>query len=198
MSTPTLGDTAANGPQLACGKIEDVETRRDPITVRWWLLLALVIFMTTGLAIGCAIATQSLSKAEAKVESAVMGSSRAQAEEDKALECADFADDKTRDEFISHGGPAKGCEMGYASRDSSRELVSTAQVKADTADVNAKIVQRNVTAAGGVVDRWIFGIGLAATMGAAALVIAPRRSPRPPPEIEGGSAKDPDTLSHAH
>lgn len=152
---------------------------RDPITVRWSLLLALVIFITAGLAIGCAVAARSLSAAEAKVEAAVMAASRAQSEEDKALDCADFADDKTREEFISHGGPAKGCEMGYASRDRSRELVSMAQVTADNADVNAELVRRNVTAAGGVVDRWIFGIGLAATMGAAALVIAPRRSPLP-------------------
>lgn len=170
-----------------------METPRDPITVRWLLLLALAIFMTAGLAIGCVIAAQSLSEAEAKVEAALMGSSRAQSEEDKALQCADFADDKTRDEFISYGGPAKGCEMGYASLDSSRELVSNAQVKADQADVNAEIVQRNVTAASGVVDRWIFGIGLAATMGAAALVIAPRRSPQPPRGLEAGSAAESDT-----
>ncbi len=180
---------------VAYRKIEDVETRRDPITVRWRLLLALVVFMTVALAIGCAIATQSLSKAEAKVEAAVMASSRAQSEEDKALECADFADDKTRDEFISHGGPAKGCDMGYASLDRSRELVSTAHVKADQADVNAEIVQRNVTAAGGVVDRWIFGIGLAATMGAATLFIAPRRSNdsrpgSPSPGAATGMARD--------
>ena len=162
---------------------EDAETRRDPIAVRWWLLLALVIFITAGLAIGCALATQSLSDAEAKVDAAVMGSSRAQAHEATALECADFADDKTRDEFISHGGPGKGCDMGYASRARSRALVSHAQVQADKADVNAEIVRRNVTAASGVVDRWIFGIGLAATMGAAALVIAPRRSPQPPREL---------------
>lgn len=169
-----------------------MQTQRDPITVRWWLLLALVIFITAGLAIGGAIAAQSQSEAEAKVEAAVLGSSRAQAEEDKALECADFADDKTRDEFISHGGPAKGCAMGYASRNSSRELVSNAQVEADKADVNAEIIQRNVTAASGVVDRWIFGIGLAATMGTAALVIAPRRSPQLRREPEGTSATETD------
>lgn len=167
----------------ADSKIEGVETRRDPIAVRWWLLLALVIFITVGLAIGCALATQSLSDAEAKIDAAVLSSSRAQAEEATALECADFADDKTRDEFISHGGPAKGCDMGYASRDRSRELVSHAQVTADKADVNAELVRRNVTAASGVVDRWIFGIGLAATMGAAALMIAPRHSPRPPRQL---------------
>jgi len=157
-----------------------VETRRDPITVRWWLLLAIVIFTTAGLAIGWAIAAKSLSEAGTKVEAAVMDSSRAQSEEAKALECADFADDKTRDEFISYGGPAKGCDMDYASPDHSSERVSNAQVKADEADVNAEIVQRNVTAASGVVDQWIFGIGLAAAMGAAALGIAPRRSPQPP------------------
>ena len=157
--------------------------RRDPIAVRWWLLLALVIFVTAGLAVGLAIASKSLSDAEAKVEAAVMDSSRAQSEEAEALECADFADDKTRDEFISHGGPAKGCDMGYASRIRSNDLVSHARVQADKADVNAEIVRRNVTAASGVVDRWIFGIGLAATMGTAALVIAPRRSPQPPREL---------------
>lgn len=162
--------------------IEDVETRRDPITVRWWLLLALVIFIMAGLVLGWAIATKSQSDAEAQVEAAVMNASRAEAEEAKALECADFADDKTRDEFISHGGPTKGCDMGYASRDRSSALVFDARVKADAADVNAEIVKRNVTAASGVVDRWIFGIGLAATMGAAALVIAPRRSPQVPQE----------------
>lgn len=156
--------------------------RRDPITVRWWLLLALVIFITAALVIGCALATRSLSDAEAKVEAAVMAASRAQSEADQALDCADFADDKTRAEFISHGGPAKGCEMGYTSLDRSRELVSMAQVNADNADVNAEIVRRNVATAGGVVDRWIFGIGLAATMGAAALTIAPRRSPHRPDE----------------
>jgi len=156
--------------------------RRDPITVRWWLLLLIVIVTTAGLAIGWAIAARSLSAAEAKVEAAVMDASRAESDEAKALDCADFADDKTRDEFISHGGPAKGCEMGHASPALSRELVSMAQVKADEADVHAEIVRRNVTAAGGVVDRWIFGIGLAATMGAAALAIAPRRSPKPPRE----------------
>lgn len=161
------------------GKIVDVATTRDPIAVRWWLLLALVIFITAGMVIGWAVATKSQSDAEAKVEAAVIESGLAQQEEAKALDCADFADDKTRDEFISHGGPAKGCDIGYASRDSSAELVSRAQVKADKADVNAEIVQRNVTAASGVVDRWIFGIGLAATMGAAALAIAPRRSVRP-------------------
>ena len=165
------------------GKIEGVETRRDPIAVRWWLLLALVIFITAGLAIGWAIATKSQSDAEAQVEAAVMNASRAEAEEVKALECADFADDKTRDEFISHGGPAKGCDMGYASRDRSSALVFDARVNADEADVNAEIVKRNVTAASGVVDRWIFGIGIAATMGAAALVIAPRRLPQPPQEV---------------
>ena len=155
--------------------------------------MTLVIFTAAALAIGWAVASKSRSAVEAKVETAVMESSRAQSEEDKALQCADFADDKTRDEFISHGGPAKGCEMGYANLDSSRELVSNAQVKADQADVNAEIVQRNVTAASGVVDRWIFGIGLAATMGAAALVIAPRRSPQPPRDLEGASAEEPDT-----
>jgi hypothetical protein len=72
--------------------------------------------------------------------------------------------------------------MGYASRGGRRELVSNAQVRADRADVNAEIVQRNVTAASGVVDLWLFGTGLAATMGVAALAIAPRRSPQPPPE----------------
>ncbi len=154
-------------------------SERDPINVRWWLLLALVIFITAGLAIGCALAMRSLSATEAKVEAAVVAASRAQSEEDEALDCADFADDKTREEFISHGGPAKGCEMGYASRARSRELVAMAQVRADNADVNGELVRRNVTAAGGVVDRWIFGIGVAATMGAAALVIAPRRSPQP-------------------
>jgi len=161
-------------------EIRPPHLERDPITVRWWLLLALVIFITAGLVIGCAVATQSLSEAESKVEAAVMDASRAQSEEDKALDCADFADDKTRDEFVSHGGPGKGCNMGYASPDRSKELVSIAQVKADKADVNAEIVRRNVTAAGGVVDRWIFGIGVAATMGAAALTVAPRRSPKPP------------------
>jgi hypothetical protein len=166
-------------------KIVDVATTRDPIAVRWWLLLALVIFITAGLAIGWAIATKSQSDAEAKVEAAVIDSGLAQQEETRALECADFADDKTRDEFISHGGPAKGCDIGYASRDRSAELVSHAQVKADKADVNAEIVQRNVTAASGVVDRWIFGIGLAATMGAAALAIAPRRSVRAHRNVEG-------------
>ena len=145
---------------------------------------------------GWAIAMRSLSDAEAKVEAAVTASSRAQSEEAKALECADFADDKTRDEFISHGGPAKGCDLGYASLDRSRELVTNADVKADKADVSAEIVQRNVTAASGVVDQWIFGIGLAATMGAAALAIAPRRSPQPPREREGGSAAEPDALRH--
>jgi hypothetical protein len=163
-------------------EIRPPHRERDPITVRWWLLLALVILITAGLAIGCVIATQSLSEAESKVDAAVMDASRAQSEEAEALDCADFADDKTRDEFISHGGPAKGCNMGYASPNRSKELVSMAQVKADEADVNAEIVRRNVTAAGGVVDRWIFGIGLAATMGAAALTIAPRRSPQPSPE----------------
>jgi len=157
-----------------------VETRRDPITVRWWLLLAMVIFTTAALAIGWAIATRSQSGAEAKVEAAVIDSSRAQSEESKALECADFADDKTRDEFISYGGPAKGCDMGFASPDHSRELVSHAQVNADKAEVNAEIVQRNVTEASGVVNQWLFGIGLAAAMGAATLAIAPRRSPQPP------------------
>jgi hypothetical protein len=157
-----------------------VDTPRDPITVRWWLLLAIVIFTTTGLAIGWTIAMRSLSNAEAKVEPAVMDSSRTQSEEAEAMECADFADDKTRDEFISYGGPAKGCDMGYASRNRSRELVSNAKVKADKAAVSAEIVRRNVTAASGVVDRWLFGIGLAVTMGAAALIIAPRRSPEPP------------------
>jgi len=159
-----------------------VETRRDPITVRWWLLLAIVIFTTGGLAIGWVIATKSLSDAEAKVEAAAMGASRAQSEEAKARDCADFADDKTRDEFISYGGPAKGCNMGHASLRRSRELVSNAQIKADKADVNAEIVQRNVTAANGVVDQWLFGTLLAAAMGAASLAIAPRRSPQPPRE----------------
>ncbi len=155
-------------------------THRDPITVRWWLLLAIVLFTTAGSAVGWAVATRSLSDAEAKVEAGVTDASRAQAAEATARECADFADDKTRDEFISHGGPAKGCEMGYASRDSSQELVSHAEVKADQADVTAQIIQRNVTAASGLVDQWIFGIGLAATMGVAVLAIAPRRSPQPP------------------
>jgi hypothetical protein len=159
-----------------------VETRRDPITVRWWLLLAMVTCITAGLAIGWAISTKSLSDAEAKVQAAVMDSAGAQSEEAKALQCADFADDKTREEFIRYGGPAKGCEMGYASRDRSRELVSSAHVKADKADVNAEIVQRNVTAASGVVHQWLFAIGLAVTMGAATLAIAPRRSPLPPRE----------------
>ncbi|HJR89818.1 MAG TPA: hypothetical protein VJ782_06625 [Aeromicrobium sp.] len=159
-----------------------METNRDPITVRWWLLLGLVLFITAGLVIGWALAGQALADAESQVEPAVLDSSRAESEEANALECADFADDKTRDEFISHGGPAKGCDIGYASRERSRELVSQAQVKADKAEVRSDIVQRNVTAADGVVDRWIFGIGLAATMGAAALVIAPRRSPKPPEE----------------
>ena len=159
-----------------------METNRDPITVRWWLLLGLVLFITAGLVIGWALAGQALADAESQVEPAVLDSSRAESEEANALECADFADDKTRDEFISHGGPAKGCDIGYASRERSRELVSQAQVKADKAEVSSDIVQRNVTAADGVVDRWIFGIGLAATMGAAALVIAPRRSPKPPEE----------------
>jgi hypothetical protein len=155
---------------------------RDPVTFRWWLLLAIVIFTTAGLTIGWVIATKSLSDAEAKVEPAVLSSTRAEHDEAKALQCADFADDKTRDEFVRHGGPAKGCEMGYASRGGRRELVSNAQVRADRADVNAEIVQRNVTAASGVVDLWLFGTGLAATMGVAALAIAPRRSPQPPPE----------------
>ena len=155
---------------------------RDPITVRWLLLLTIVILATTGLAIGWAIASKSLSDAEAKVEAAITDSGRAQAEEATARECADFADDKTRDEFISHGGPAKGCDMGYASRDRSRELVADAQVEADKADVNAEIVQRNVTAASGDVDRWLFGIGLATTMGVAVLAVAPRRAPQPPRE----------------
>ena len=159
-----------------------METHRDPITVRWWLLLAMVTCITAGLAIGWAISTKSLSSAEAKVQAAVMDSSRAESDESKALRCADFADDKTREEFIRYGGPAKGCEMGYASRDRSRELVSHAHVKADKADVNAEIVQRNVTAASGVVHQWLFGIGLAVTMGAATLAIAPRHSPQPPRE----------------
>jgi len=170
-----------------------VRTSPDPITDRWRLLLAVVIFTTAGLAIGWAIAAQSQSGAEAEVEAAVIDSSRAQDEEAKALECADFADDKTRGEFLKYGGPAKGCDMGYASLDRSRELVSAAQVRADKADVNAEIVQRNVTAASGVVDRWIFGIGLAATMGTAALIIAPRRSPQPSRELEDGSATEPDS-----
>lgn len=158
-----------------------MQTPSDPITARWWLLLAVVVFVTGGLVIGLATAMQSLSDSEAKVEAALTNAGRAELEESKALECADFADDKTRDEFVSHGGPAKGCDMGYASLDSSRELVADAQVEADEADVNAEIVQRNVTAASGVVDRWIFGIGLAATLGAVALVIAPRRSAKPLP-----------------
>ena len=155
---------------------------RDPIRFRWWLLLAIVIFTTAGSAIGWVIATKSLSDAEAKVEAAVLSSTRAAHAEATALQCADFADDKTRDEFIRYGGPAKGCEMGYASRDGRRELVSNAQVTADKADVNAEVVQRNVTAASGVVDKWLFGIGLAVTLGVAALAIAPRRSPQPSPE----------------
>jgi len=175
-----------------------VETRRDPITVRWRLLLAIVMCTTAGLVIGWAISTKSLSDAQGKVQAAVIDSSRAQSEEAKALQCADFADDKTREEFIRYGGPAKGCDRGYASRDSSRELVSRAHIKADKADVNAEIVQRNVTAASGVVDRWLFGIALAVTMGAATLAVAPRRSPQPVREnVEGGSATEPDTLSHA-
>lgn len=167
---------------VAYGKIEDVETRRDPITVRWWLLLAIVICTAAGLAIGWAISAKSLSDAEAKVQAAVMNSGNAQSEEAEALDCADFADDKTREEFIRYGGPAKGCDMGYASRDRSRGLVSHAHVKADKADVNAEIVQRNVTAATGVVNQWLFGIGLVVAMGAATLAIAPRRSPQPPRE----------------
>lgn len=159
-----------------------METRRDPITVRWWLLLAMVICTTAALAVGWAMSTKSRSDAEAKVEAAVMDSSRAQSDESKALRCADFADDKTREEFIRYGGPAKGCDMGYASRDRSRELVSSAHVKADKADVNAEIVQRNVTAASGVVHLWLFGIGLVVAMGAATLAIAPRRSPQLPQE----------------
>jgi len=156
-----------------------METRRDPITLRWWLLLTVVVFTTAVMAIGWAIAAKAQAHAEAKIEAALMGASRAQQEEDRALDCADFADDKTRDEFIRYGGPAKGCDMGYASPSRSKKLVATAKVRAEHADVNAAIVQRNVTAAGGVVDRWIFGIGLAATMGAATLVIAPRRSAPP-------------------
>jgi hypothetical protein len=147
--------------------------------------------------IGWAAATNALSDAEAKVEPAVTNAGRAQHEHAEAMECADFADDKTREEFIRHGGPGKGCDMGFATRDRSRELVADAQVKADNAAVSADIVQRNVTAANGVVDRWIFGIGLAVTLGAAALIIAPRSSPQSPPEREVGSAAEPDTLSHA-
>ena len=79
----------------------------------------MVIFTTAALAIGWALASRSQSGAEAKVEAAVIDSSRAQSEESKALQCADFADDKTRDEFISYGGPAKGCDMGFASPDHS-------------------------------------------------------------------------------
>jgi hypothetical protein len=160
--------------------IDDGQMSRDPITFRWWLLLAVVLFTSAGLAIGWALATKSLADAEGKVEAAVIDASRAQDEQAKALECADFADDKTRDEFIRYRGPAKGCDMGYARLASRHDLVSEARLQADKADVNAEIVQRNVTAASGVVDRWVFGIGLAATMGAAALVIAPRRSPQPP------------------
>jgi len=175
-----------------------VKTSRDPISVRWRLLLAIVICTTAGLAIGWAISTKSLSDAQAKVQAAVMDSSGAQSEEAKALECADFADDKTREEFFRYGGPAKGCDGGYARRTSSRELVARAHVKADKADVNAEIVQRNVTAARGVVDRWLFGIALAVMMGAASLAVAPRRSPQPVRETdEGGPATEPDTLSHA-
>jgi hypothetical protein len=161
-----------------------MKTPRDPITVRWLLLLAIVIFTTAGSAIGWAIAARSLSDAEAKVEAAVMAASRAESAEAKARECADFADDKTREEFISHGGQTKGCEMGYASRGSSQALVSSAQDRADRTDVTAQIVQRNVTAASGLVDQWIFGIGLAATMGLAVLAIAPRRSPQPLREVD--------------
>ena len=156
-----------------------MKTFRDPITVRWLLLLAIVIFTTAGSAIGWAIAERSLSDAEAKVEAAVMAASRTESAEAKARDCADFADDKTRAEFISHGGQSKGCEMGYASRATSQELVSNAQSNADRADVTAQLVQRKVTAASGLVDQWIFGIGLAATMGLAVLAIAPRRSPQP-------------------
>ncbi|HUS22892.1 MAG TPA: hypothetical protein VMZ66_12875 [Aeromicrobium sp.] len=174
-----------------------METPRDPITVRWWLLLTMVICITAGLAIGWAISTKSLSDAQAKVQAAVTDASRAESAEAKALQCADFADDKTREEFIRYGGPAKGCDMGYASRDRSRELVSRAHVKADKADVNAEIVQRNVTAASGVVDLWLFGIALAVTMGAATLAIAPRRSRNLHENVEGGSATEPDTLGHA-
>lgn len=166
-----------------------MKSSRDPISVRWCVLLAIVIFTIAGSAIGWAVAARSLSDAEAKVEPAVMDAGRAQSAEALARDCADFADDKTRDEFIRHGGPAKGCDMGYASRDRSRELVSNAQADAERADVTAQIVQRNVTAAGGLVDQWIFGIGLAATMGLAVLAIAPRRSPQPlpPHEAEPGS-----------
>ena len=170
--------------------IDDVKQPRDPISVRWWMLLAIVIFTTAGSAVGWAIASRSLSSAEAKVESAVMDAGRAQSAEALARDCADFADDKTRDEFISHGGPAKGCEMGFASRDRSRELVSNAQADAERADVTAQIVQRNVTAAAGLVDQWIFGIGLAATMGLAVLAIAPRRSPKPPQPHQGPQEAD--------
>jgi hypothetical protein len=172
-----------------------VETRRDPITIRWQLLLAIVICTTAGLAIGWGMSTKSLSDAQAKVQAVVMDSSRAQSEEAKALECADFADDKTREEFFRYGGPAKGCDRGYASRTSSRELVARAHIKADKADVNAEIVQRNVTAASGVVDQWLFGIALAVMMGAATLAVAPRRSPQPVRENdEGGSASGPDDV----
>ena len=142
----------------------------------------MVTCITAGLAIGWAISTKSLSDAEAKVQGVVMDSAGAESEETQALECADFADDKTREEFIRYGGPAKGCDMGYASQDRSRKLVSRAHVKADKADANAEIVQRNVTGANGVVDLWLFGIGLAVTMGAATLAIAPRRLPQPPRE----------------
>jgi hypothetical protein len=173
--------------------IDDVKQPRDPISVRWWMLLAIVIFTTAGSAVGWAIASRSLSSAEAKVEAAVVDAGRARSAEAMVRDCADFADDKTRDEFISHGGPAKGCEMGFASRDRSRELVSNAHADAERADVTAELVQRNVTAAGGLVDQWVFGIGLAATMGLAVLAIAPRRSPQPPQplqaphEVDGGS-----------
>ena len=167
-----------------------MQTPRDPITVRWLLLLAIVIFTTAGSAVGWAIAARSLSDAQAKVEAAVIAASRAESAEAKARECADFADDKTREEFISHGGQSKGCEMGYASRDTSQELVSNAQSNADRTEVTAEIVQRNVTAASGHVDQWIFGIGLAAMLGLAVLAIAPRRLPQPtqpPQEVEGES-----------
>jgi hypothetical protein len=157
-----------------------VDTSLDPIAIRWRRLLAIVIFTTAGLAVGWAIAAKSLSNAEAKVEPAIASSTRAEQEEAKARECADFADDKTRDEFVRYGGPAKGCDKGYTSSEGRRELVSDAQVTADKADVNAEIVQRKVTAASGVVDQWLFGIGLAAVMGVAVLATAPRRSPQPP------------------
>ena len=152
---------------------------RDPVTVRWRLLLLVVVLTTAVMAVGWALATRSLSATEAKVEPASVAASRAEHEKARALDCADFADDKTRDEFISHGGPAKGCDMGYASPARSRELVTDAQAKADRADVSAEVARRDITAASGVVDQWLFGIALAAALGTAALAIAPRHSPQP-------------------